>query len=333
MASSDQQVQILCYKSILGLRISPDEIWEHRLFQDMEELQSLSGKLVFDLDRFGKYYPKFEWVKNSGKKGMILGILRITVHISLASPNLEKVLEEDQKLSDEEKGVYLYQIRSLIEKRISDLFIASHLANPGCLDLQSADIKLNNEFFGSIGRMAADHIRLARAYAEKIHWPKLERLSLVDVWQWLSLHKGFTDGFSDSAISRALNAFSHLFDLTDEPFQLFWAIVGIEALYVQGKEGLLEQVREKTQVLLGEQTTFKKKISQMYNFRSGFVHGSLDFPGVCLPPDIRPEVEKHDDLSMEATYLAVAILLSTLQELIVRNWKGLKFSYVVSDIK
>ena len=113
--------------------------------------------------------------------------------------------------------------------------------------------------------------------------------------------------------------------------QLFWALVGLEALYVHGKAELAQQVREKSQVLLGKQVTFKKRITQMYDFRSRFLHGDLDFPGLCLVGDARETVARFDSELLEAIAMAVAVLVGTIQEVIRRDWAGLRFDYTVAD--
>jgi hypothetical protein len=114
--------------------------------------------------------------------------------------------------------------------------------------------------------------------------------------------------------------------------QLLWALVGLEALYVHGKSELAQQVRDKAQAFLGAQEKFKKAVTKMYDFRSRFVHGDLDFPGLCLIGDARKTVERFDDELRDATAVAVAMLVGTLQEVIRRDWDGLRFDYTISNI-
>ena len=114
--------------------------------------------------------------------------------------------------------------------------------------------------------------------------------------------------------------------------QLFWALMGIEALYVKGNVGLMQQVREKSQAFLDPQEAFKKRISQMYHFRSRFIHGDLGFPGYPLIFDGDERVQRHYEQLGKSISLAVAILVATIQELIQRGWSGLDFSYKVDDI-
>ena len=98
---------------------------------------------------------------------------------------------------------------------------------------------------------------------------------------------------------------------------------------VKGEGSLTQQVRDKTSVLLGAPTSYKKKLNNMYDFRSRLVHGDLDFPG---RHNLREEQEgEHIQELQEAIGLAIAILIATLQEIILRNWNGIDFTYIVND--
>lgn len=208
----------------------------------------------------------------------------------------------------------------------------ANLAQPGSLELGDSCIFQDQHKDSNLRGMSAFNLRMARRYAKRLGWPQFQSVALDQAWGWALNQEGFLVGFGDGPTGRALNAFSHLLEETDSPLGLFWAIVGIEALYVRGKEALMEQVREKSQILLGEQIAFKKKISQMYSFRSAFVHGGLNFPGFYLPNDGPPEAEKHESDLMESTNMAISVLTATLQELTTKNWKGMQFSYMIKEI-
>ncbi|QOY36478.1 hypothetical protein AWH56_001945 [Anaerobacillus isosaccharinicus] len=80
-----------------------------------------------------------------------------------------------------------------------------------------------------------------------------------------------------NSTGRALSSFSFLLG-KDYTNILFRSVMGIEALYAKGTSSLQEQVREKSQLILGKQEAFKKVYTNMYNFRSRYIHGDLDFP-------------------------------------------------------
>jgi len=138
---------------------------------------------------------------------------------------------------------------------------------------------------------------------------------------------GFSEGFSKNPVGRALCALSQVFNSrNDENMRLVWAMVGLEALYVKGKVSITEQVKEKIQTLLGKVETHKKKINEMYEHRSRFIHGDIDIPGIhCF------DNSDFEDKQCKTADLAIAILIATLQEIIIKDWSSLEFSYSISD--
>ena len=220
-------------------------------------------------------------------------------------------------------------------KSVSDLLVMANVGRVGSIELLHSVVVQDDQplDFSHIPNMDGYSLQRAAEAAERMGWPQLAALDTKTVWNWAVKHHGMLDGFHGSAMGRALNAFSRLFDRKDayEPMQMLWALVGLEALYTTGKGDLLGQVREKSQVLLGQQESHKKKISRMYDFRSRFVHGALDFPPLCMVGDARQEVARFDDDLLDAIAVAVAVLAGTIQQVIRNDWSGLRFEYTVDD--
>jgi hypothetical protein len=219
-------------------------------------------------------------------------------------------------------------------KRMWDIIFVSNLACVGVLNLEIGKVMTDGRLFSDMyPRISVAPLQGAYELAETIGWPKIRRMDFKKIWNWAIRQDGFLEGFSNNRTTRALNAFTNLskLDMAFNPMQLVWALVGLEALYARGSSSLLEQVRDKSQLFLGEQTAFKKKINRMYDFRSRFVHGDLDFPGIYILGESRDEVVKFDNDLVEAISLATAILIATLQEIVERDWNGLDFTYRISD--
>ena len=232
-------------------------------------------------------------------------------------------------------------IGSRCRKRISDLFIVANMAKPGSIRLEGNGVLLIDipwiPLVWEIPSTENMYVLDAVHFANKTGWPKLKNLDFVKAWTWASRSNGFVRGFGGDRISRALNAFSHtIFEDTghgmENPALLFWSLVGIEALYAESNTGIMGQVRDKSAVLLGEQKDSKKKFSQMYNFRSRFIHGDLGFPARYASMDVFGEDSaRFTHEFRESTWMAQSILIATLQELIDRDWHGLDFRYTVSN--
>jgi hypothetical protein len=169
--------------------------------------------------------------------------------------------------------------------------------------------------------------------ARQLGWPRLRQLDLGAAWQWARRFDGFTSGFSNSAISRALNALTLAMDRQIDPLiGLLWSMVGVEALYNRRGVPIMEQLREKCTVLLGASPTnrsIRKIFGDIYAFRSSFVHGGSDFAGLNLLHDGLEAAERHREALWHTTPMSLAILVASLQELMHRNMTALEFDYTI----
>lgn len=234
------------------------------------------------------------------------------------------------------QGLDRYIAREEFCKRLSDLLVMANVARVGSIELSHSAILQDDQKikYSSLPRMDALSLQRAAEASQSMGWPQLQSLDIQSVWSWAENHRDMLEGFDGTAMGRALCAFSRLFEhkTADEPMQLLWALIGLEALYSKGTADILQQVREKSQALLGRQQDFKKRINDMYKVRSSFVHGTLDFPGLYLFRDADEAVGEYDTNLNSAIPVAVAVLIATIQEVIRRNWSGLDFQYTVGDV-
>ncbi|MNO70970.1 hypothetical protein D3C76_618710 [compost metagenome] len=218
-------------------------------------------------------------------------------------------------------------------KRIYDYAFALNLCGDNYICLNEGIIKFSDSnYVYRTNKLNPDFIVEAISEAEQMKWPKLRSIKIDQVIKWLNNQQGFLDGFGGGKIGRALNSIVNISFQRDtySPESLFWAMVGLESIYTSGKSGLLEQVRDKSQILLGKQESFKKALNKMYDFRSRFVHGDLDFATPNYMYDSDELFKFHSDVS-EALQIAVAVLICTIQELIVQDWEGVSFNYSVTN--
>lgn len=325
---------------------SPDDESRSRkvLYTALDELCAQSGQLEFHLGN-GVVTPEIS-VLNKGDRDSLVTrrlfrrkqldrseILYIETDVS---PAYYDHLSTSHIDADRQSIV---RLMAQVEfcKRVSDLLVMANVSRVGSLEVVHSVVLQDDEpqDFSHIPKMAAFAVQNAAVVAGRMSWPNLREVPLVEVWRWYVRHRESLDGFDGTAMGRALCAFSRLFEqkTEDEPMQLLWALVGLEAVYAQGKSQLAQQLRDKAQAFLGPQVAFKKNVSRMYDFRSRFVHGDLDFPGLSLLGDARETVARFDDELTDATAVAVALLAGTLQEVIRRDWDGVHFDYAVSNAR
>ncbi len=220
--------------------------------------------------------------------------------------------------------------RRVFEKRAHEIMIAANLSNVGSLELVRMVSRCESSWKVYPETVGALEIREAVIASAKHQWPAMQRLGFGDVWAWLNRFSGFTTGFSNSQVGRALNAMTQIMNekALDMPLQLVWSMIGLEAIYCRRTEAVLEQLRDGSSLLLGT-CPIRKLFNTMYDSRSKFLHGTMNFAGSDLLEDARDDVGKFDQSMAEASALAIAVLVATIQELVVRGWTGVGFRYEV----
>lgn len=162
-------------------------------------------------------------------------------------------------------------------------------------------------------------------------WPTILDLQTTGVVNWMYSLPGFRLGFPKGPVGRALSAFSRvLADQQDVSF--VWALVGLEALFGRDGGSKSSQILAKSEALLGPRGQKTRKLGKAYDFRSLFLHGSMDMPLVYTEWDNVPEYERYLNRVCDVSSLAVGVLLCCLQQLAATNRHELDFSFRVADL-
>jgi hypothetical protein len=255
-------------------------------------------------------------------------IFRIVVHDGLEK--MEMPQSDNTPISTEDRLLLFKKyITEEFKYQISNLLVLSNISFPGSIKTREGIVLLNKEKYDSfssaysIHRESLDDIRILK-------WPVYKNLTIYQVWLWFESNNFSFRSHSKTKVARALNAFTYLSKNSPlETFSdLFWSLIGIEALYCTSKDSISEQIYEKVQLVLGPVNESKKKVKSMYNFRSRLVHGDIDIPPNNFDYDDEDE-QKFQKEMFDATILAVAILTTTLQEIVIKNGTDLNFKYVL----
>ena len=163
--------------------------------------------------------------------------------------------------------------------------------------------------------------------SKKYGWPPISDLDLESVYRWLSKVEGFDDGFGYNALGRALAAFSYAVTSGHSKTDVLWPLIGLEALYCREREALARQILQKSDLFLGPRREFKSKFKSLYETRSQFIHGAMDFPFSFCPYDAEPEYEESHRKIYVSQDLGTAILIATFQKLVLEGRWDLEFGY------
>ena len=332
--------EVACAIPILKL----DGEEKYKAFFDTLKLMCQSSrKIKFNLYKNGIIKPRIEFAEEITCKNMESYTARTVRKYEYLLISFQvKVQEETLLIMDNmghtynsEESIYLqwHIIKEDITKCINDMFFVINFISLGKID-SGGFVVYCNKFSNEqkiINKFQYWGIEEAAKFAIKTQWPKFEELDFCKTWNWLNKREWFITSFGGGNTGRAVLGLMNSLKIEDTPAQLFWALLAIEALYTRGRGELGEQVKEKSQILLGNIENHKKIINQMYGYRSRFIHGDIDFVGVNFINDATDYFEKYDENLREAVDCARAILIASLHQIIKRNWEGISFSYKVFD--
>jgi hypothetical protein len=211
---------------------------------------------------------------------------------------------------------------------VGNVLLAAHLAKPGALLAAERFIFSEHRFIRTEPAISLVFDSAMRRSMDT-GWPKIGELRVSDALQWLIDIPGLLEGEPHEPAGRAISALSNLAvrpaPSSEDPVGLMWSMVGLEALYGEGNANLTQQISQKSKIVLGEPDAYRKAVTRMYDFRSRFIHGDVDFP---LPYRVGDVDSRGFSTSMaDAVQLAMGMLVATLQRMIVARLYSLKFEY------
>lgn len=236
-----------------------------------------------------------------------------------------QLMKEYQYTKKQIVRIEIENIAEEFKKAINDFRIAINIAFPGFFEISEGYIFIENErhikIESSISSLLASVLG-----ARKRKWPEIKILNISKTWEWLLKRESFINAMSSNPIERALSSFTHIFQ-SDNYDDLFYSLIGIEAIYTKGKQGILEQLREKSTLLFGEPENYKNSLSKMYDIRSRFIHGNLNFPSKYYIYDGIKQFDEFMSKEYEQCLeIAEALLVGTIQQFVIRNAESLKFN-------
>ena len=223
----------------------------------------------------------------------------------------------------------LFKFTGEYERQLQLALLASNISFPGVASYMGGLIKfadVNYFSFNDWGNYLLEHVEEYR-YLE---WPKNIDVSFEQAWNWVYKIFSLNSDVSYSRVSRALAAYSMIACGAEEQrsqLLLFWAMMGLEALYCEGSEGFRHQIFEKSQVVLGPIKENKKISKKMYDIRSKYVHGAMDIPYVFSHNYESIGVDKFREEIYRAESIAIKMLISSLQFMVLTNKDELDFKY------
>lgn len=232
---------------------------------------------------------------------------------------IDLVFKNEKWETDQSSGITL----NFMLSRFALLLNLTYATN---IDLLPGAVYSNDNKFLAETEIILSSIDYAYEEQLKKKWPKISGLNLTQVLEWYSSNGLHTDFNSRNKLHRAINSFSYQFSNIREKDTsiLFWTMVGIEALLAEGNTNIITQIKEKLSLILGEPIEFKRRLDKLYNYRSRFVHGDINFPAKFSSDYENFEIEYYNYL-----HFATSILLALIRTLIIQNKSEFKFHYIL----
>lgn len=217
-----------------------------------------------------------------------------------------------------------------------NILVASQIAYPGSIFSNGFKYSIDDELFPT--RWSFKNFQCySYNHNTKPVWPEVTEMPLEKLARWCKAGDLNLKTISNSRSSRAINAFSHLFNPTDVHFSevILWSFIGIESLciYDSNEQGKTSKLQKRLRSIFGEppmSNNTKRNGSQMNlvakmaYFRGEFIHGALDVPPVIFREKQASDFKHVDELDFEASNVSL-VLTALLQKLVYQNLPEFQF--------
>jgi len=229
---------------------------------------------------------------------------------------------------------YLY---STIASFLHDMFVIMNLSDPGCCDFyrarlivvptgrfhyQPSEISLSSHNF---------ECAVLDGNAGKLPFTKVIPVEKTAGW-YFSIRNDISQ-IAKKRMEKVLFALMHLAkgDLTLGV--IIWLFYALEQLFAtkvgENRAGLENRLRLLLSPHEKESSVLKKKLRELYDYRSSIVHGGLEIIHVMEHDVLGDAVDNSVKKLMELSEFGFSLLLVSLQELIFNGWHALSFREVL----
>lgn len=209
---------------------------------------------------------------------------------------------------------------------IHDIFLVMNLSSPGCCNLGYSTISTIDESWSKTINLSGFTFENSWHDSLKNKWPKVTSFPFDIVIEWFDALNIGTRSLAESPIHKALFALLHVAHEMGEPASLIWLAHALESLYDTppnlAYSFLKRRIAEFLHLPTKNEKWLNKILRQFYDYRNAFVHGGMH---ICHPISIGIDdaVDKYYEKLYDAIGYGSLLVVSTLQEYIIRRWKNI----------
>lgn len=228
-----------------------------------------------------------------------------------------------------------YSGESELHRLLIEIYLVANLSCPGAFNLYRSYIR-NKKLDPMKSPLAQTELELSEYVFEtawhegkKHKWLGVDFLPFDTVLSWYNSLEIREKNLATNDLERAIFSLLHLGRTSFlEPTSVLWLASALESLFDTPSGNSFSYLCKRIAALheLGatETNELKRKLREFFDVRNAFAHGgsSVLHP---LADDRESEVQSEQSELLSVTNFASAVLLGSIQELIRRGWKGMKF--------
>lgn len=215
-----------------------------------------------------------------------------------------------------------------VDNYLYDVFVMLNLALPGSADFMNLRIQSDaSKEPTSPTRLSPYYFHAA--YSERKEWPSLSEIDVSTIEKWYSLVRKDISQIPQSPLERALFSTLHVCRSDGRPEDIIWIFHALESLLqTRVGENFSALVERLTLVLspdAKQESVMRKKLREMYNHRSSFVHGGLAIIHPMHNEVIDPRAGDAYSSTVELSIYGIKLLLACFQSFAKNGWLNVKF--------
>jgi len=223
--------------------------------------------------------------------------------------------------------------RSCLELYLSNYFMIMNLAVPGVCNFYNTEIISSRESNRSKIELDCYQIEAAIKFSREIGWPIIKDIEMSRVYTWLKALKIGTRQVASSRIERVLFAFLNALHGDATITNILWLSHALECFYDTPSIEIVKHLRNRSFKWLpvpeNNKKVIKKVFDNFYAIRSAYVHGTLEIVHPSSNEVIDEEVNTYLGKIYDANSFGLAMLLASIQSLIVSGYHELIFDEVI----
>lgn len=214
---------------------------------------------------------------------------------------------------------------SAVELYLYDFFLVLNICSPGCCEFYRAKLLQDGCRFPTELSLSNVHFEVALLGSFEKEWPQLSPLVLPQVIDWFEAVRSGVSQTPKNQMEKVLFALLHISRLDLDPMIVIWIFYSFESL-LQTRTGenfstIVRRLGALLGLTTGQATVLKRKLRELYDIRSGIVHGGFEVLHPMHNYYLDEQVDESYGRLQSAVDYALTTLIAAIQKTIAMQWR------------